>query len=35
MNVNEEKTGEIVLYQPEGEVKLEVRQNCLVFNAKQ
>ena len=25
MNVNEEKTGEIVLYQPEGEVKLEVR----------
>ena len=25
MNGNEEKTGEIVLYQPEGEVKLEVR----------
>ena len=25
MNENEEKTGEIVLYQPEGEVKLEVR----------
>ncbi|MBR5412438.1 MAG: hypothetical protein IK114_05290 [Fibrobacter sp.] len=25
MNQNEENTGEIVLYQPEGEVKLEVR----------